>query len=426
MARTRFLPPLGSLVILLVSAVLAIPPIQVSTIKGTIHEAGVRCICPIESAQVSATPMCPVADIALPPNYFLPDYALTDSNGAFLITVAGCSAWNLRITHNGFNAVDTIFLLDTNSSANLSLYMWRKTVVDPKLGPEWLSIGYPQQWYFVQAPIPAGYYGTLFADTDSKTALSNLYSSTVDLGTFDGKLTKVRGGVEAAGIPKLVVGKADLAQKDRAVIGFVHTSGSVSPQTQFMNTLAVDEVGHVTYTENPCPMCDYLPMPTVDTMINIAKVNALLDLFNTNGYWGFDTLVRPMPSLIGGQSYSLSCDGTDWQVYAASAQEKAIIDGLEAFIKEISGSSAIHVTSASGNSGSVSLARVAGRSIQIVLSGKKPARVGIYDLAGRMVLESRSVASGVSIPTQSLRPGIYLARVTQGSHETASRFAVVP
>jgi len=405
----------------------ALPPISGGIVQGRILQAGVRCICPVAQAAVTMT----MDDVMLGTD-------TSDSAGLFSLAtpIRRKILYRVSVSHRDYKGIDTLITSDSAGNANLSFSLWRKPEIDTTIGPEWLSIGYPQQWYFIQAPTPAGYYGTLYADAGNKTTLWNLYSATIDAGAFDGKLTKVRGQLELnaaaqpykatalAPEPRFLVAQAALAEKGRTVINYVRTNGTVSPQYAFINTLSIDEAGHVIYTENDCIMCERLVLPKVDTTIGNSRLNALIDLFNKNGFWRLDTMLHALPP-IGAPSITLACDGIIRQVVSANKQEQAIIDGLDAFIKEITTPAAIR-TSASSVAGSSGHAYRKGGSIHFAVIGEGPTQISLYDLSGRLLREYRPSLSSITIPARELRPGVYMARVIQGSHKTISRFAVVP
>ncbi len=412
----------GLAILMLATMAQAIPPVQVGVVQGTIFQAGVKCICPVAKAAVTVTAKGQVLGVGM-----------SDSSGSFaVITNAAAQQTVYRIvaTHPDFVMADTTLASDAAGNATVNLYMWAKTGTDTSKGAEWHSIGYPQQWVFIQAPTPVGYYGTLFAEAQPRTSLRDLYSPVVDVGPFDGKLTKVQGHLESVGIlavvPKLIVEKAELGQKDCMVIEYTRTSGSVSSQYQFMNILQIDETGHVTYTENNCPMCDYLPLPKIDTSIGILQMNELIDLFNANGFWGFDTIIRPLSPIIGGPGYTLACDGTSWSVqWGPDQQEQAIIDGLESFIKEIGGTSAVRRAQASRQSLSTTV-RQTGASIQLAVPGTGPASIGIFDFRGRLIHSAKSSGPAAIVSSENIAPGIYTVRITQGGSVTVQRIALVP
>lgn len=196
--------------------------------------------------------------------------------------------------------------------------------------PRALTVGYLEAYRMV------GAYYISFTPGGSGLPAYDIFDTTAPYDTLVGRLVKAFGPVfyrDCLGCPSVLdVESLEPVRKEQMLIRYdiqpIHPS---LPTTH----LTVYENGRVVYLYDTCPQCDNVKLPDADTVITLAALNGLLDLFNYNNYWNADSAYYDI-QIAGAPLYTLFCNGRQVTAYGTfPAEIQNIITGLNDFISTL-------------------------------------------------------------------------------------------
>lgn len=312
---------------------------------------------------------------------------------------------------------------------------------------DWLSIGHVGVFaYTIVPPVPYALYSESGSGPrGNRSILYHLAAApAIDLGSFVDKQVKIRGARISQSNGPITVSAIQKAREERFLVTYFQDNPSLPPKNSTENFLSITENGRVQYGEYAVPFpgngnaVGEMIVPEVDTVVDLVKLNEVINYFNSNRYWSLDSAYNSL-KILGAPTYRLYCDGKSVRSYAGEAV-RPIVDSLDAFIKALKGQTGIaddvgwdlregiadglvfHGLSSSFQPGA---------SIRFSLPRASDVQLGIYNVSGQLLrtLSSGMMTSGMQALEWNGRdhcgnrvaPGVYLVRLVAGKQGSAKR-----